>query len=92
MFSARFRSSTAWMYPPTLTGGGTQGQGQEGAQAAGDAGGGGTGGGSLTVLEVEVVGSLGRPQAHGVDHVVAVARHGRVVRQGQHHLQAPWAC
>lgn len=41
----------------------------------------------LTVLEVEVIGGLGRPQAHGVDDVVAIARHWRVVGHGQHHLQ-----
>lgn len=40
----------------------------------------------LTVAQVEVVGGAGRPQAHGVDGVVHVPRHGRVVGQGQHHL------
>lgn len=41
----------------------------------------------LTVLEVEVIGGLGRPQAHGVNDVVAVARHRCVIWHGQHHLQ-----
>lgn len=40
----------------------------------------------LTVLEVEVIGGFCRPQAHGIHDVVAVARHGCVVRHGQHHL------
>lgn len=41
---------------------------------------------ALTVLEVEVAGGLGRPQPHGVDDVVSVPGHRRVVRKGQHHL------
>lgn len=41
----------------------------------------------LTVLEVEVIGCLGRPEAHGVDNVVPIARHGCVVGHGQHDLQ-----
>lgn len=40
----------------------------------------------LTVAQVEVVGGAGRPQAHGVDGVVHVPGHGRVVGQSQHHL------
>lgn len=39
-----------------------------------------------TVVELEVVGGLGRPQPHGVDSVVLVARHRGVIWHGQHHL------
>lgn len=39
-----------------------------------------------TVVELEVVGGLGGPQPHGVDSVVLVARHRRVIWHGQHHL------
>lgn len=42
----------------------------------------------LTVSQVEVVGSAGRPQPHGVHRVVHVAGDGCVVRHRQHHLQA----
>lgn len=42
--------------------------------------------GPLTVFQVEVAGSLGGPQPHGVDDVVPVARHRGVVRKSQHHL------
>lgn len=41
----------------------------------------------LTVLEVEVVRCLGRPEAHGVDNVVPIARHRSVIGHGQHYLQ-----
>lgn len=40
----------------------------------------------LTVPQVEVVGCPSRPQAHGVDGVVHVPGHGRIVGQCQHHL------
>lgn len=39
-----------------------------------------------TVMELKVVGRLGRPQPHGVDGVVPVTRHWGVVGHGQHHL------
>ena len=41
---------------------------------------------SLTVFQVEVVGGTSRPQPHGVNRVVHVARDGSVIGHGQHHL------
>lgn len=41
----------------------------------------------LTVLEVEVIRCLSRPEAHGVDNVVSIARHRSVIGHGQHYLQ-----
>lgn len=41
---------------------------------------------SLTVLEVELVGGPGGPEAHGVDSVVAVTRYGCIVGKSQDHL------
>ena len=43
--------------------------------------------GILAGFEVEVHGGLGGVEAHGVDDVVLVARHGGVVGQGEHSLQ-----
>lgn len=47
----------------------------------------GSGGTALTLLEVEVVGCLGRPESHGVHSVVLVSRHWGVVRHGKDNLQ-----
>lgn len=41
----------------------------------------------LTILEVEVVRCLGRPEAHGVDDVVPIAGHRSVIGHSQHYLQ-----
>lgn len=83
MFSAKFRSSTAWMYPPTLTVAKQQRlnmrflRHDDGSAAQETA---------LTVFQVEVARRLGRPKPHGVDNVVSVARNWGVVRERQHHL------
>lgn len=47
----------------------------------------GSGGTALTLLEVEVVWSLGRPESHGVHSVVLVSRHWGVVRHGKDNLK-----
>lgn len=83
MFSAKFRSSTAWMYPPTLTAGQARAikRGfQENAHASA------VQERTLTVFQVEVAGGLSGPEPHGVNNVVSVARHWGVVRKSQHHL------
>ena len=48
-------------------------------------------GSERTVMELEVIGCLGRPQPHGVDGVVPVARHRGVIRHGQYHLAERWS-
>lgn len=40
----------------------------------------------LTVFEVKFTGSLGRPESHGVNDVVPVARNRSVIGQSQNHL------
>lgn len=47
----------------------------------------GAGGTALTLLEVEVIGRLGRPESHGVHSVVLVSRHWGVVRHGKDNLK-----
>lgn len=47
----------------------------------------GSAGTSLTLLEVEVVWCLGRPESHGVHSVVLVSRHWSVVRHGKDNLK-----
>lgn len=42
-----------------------------------------------TVFEVKVTGGLSRPQSHGVDNVVSVARDRGVIWQSQHDLPIP---
>lgn len=41
---------------------------------------------TLTVFEVKVTGGLSRPQSHGVDDVVSVARDWGIIGQSQNHL------
>lgn len=40
----------------------------------------------LTVLQLEVIGCLGRPEPHGVDGVVLIPRHWGVIGHGEYHL------
>lgn len=47
----------------------------------------GRGGTSLTLLEVEVIWCLGRPESHGVHGVVLVPRHWGVIRHGKDNLE-----
>lgn len=47
----------------------------------------GSEGTALTLLEVEVVWCLGRPESHGVHSVVLVSRHWGVVRHGKDNLE-----
>lgn len=42
-----------------------------------------------TVFKVKIAGCLRRPQPHGVDNIVSVARNRGVIWQSQHHLPVP---